>query len=152
MDGYNRPCSWHYCHTCYLREHVDNIIYGEQMICPFCKEDIKDGAIKCRFCGSMLTIQQHCSQEQKQRQSDTESLQQIELSQSSSLWGWVLATIGTFIIPFIAVAAVVIGIMAIIRSRVGTGIGIIVTSILMATFSIGFWQAFWPAFYDSLNK
>jgi hypothetical protein len=25
------------------------------MICPFCKEEIKDGAIKCKHCGSMLT-------------------------------------------------------------------------------------------------
>lgn len=24
------------------------------MICPFCKEEIKDGAIKCKHCGSML--------------------------------------------------------------------------------------------------
>ena len=24
------------------------------MICPYCKEDIKDGAIKCKHCGSML--------------------------------------------------------------------------------------------------
>lgn len=24
------------------------------MECPFCKEDIKDGAIKCKHCGSML--------------------------------------------------------------------------------------------------
>ncbi len=25
------------------------------MICPFCQEEIKDGAIKCKHCGSMLT-------------------------------------------------------------------------------------------------
>lgn len=25
------------------------------MECPFCKEDIQDGAIKCKHCGSMLT-------------------------------------------------------------------------------------------------
>src|SRR6266568_1355784 len=24
------------------------------MICPYCKETILDGALKCRFCGSML--------------------------------------------------------------------------------------------------
>lgn len=24
------------------------------MLCPFCKEEIKDGAIKCKHCGSML--------------------------------------------------------------------------------------------------
>ncbi len=27
------------------------------MICPFCKEEIKDGAIKCKHCGSMLVSQ-----------------------------------------------------------------------------------------------
>lgn len=25
------------------------------MICPFCREEIQEGAIKCKHCGSMLT-------------------------------------------------------------------------------------------------
>lgn len=28
------------------------------MLCPFCKEEIADGAIKCKHCGSMLVQQQ----------------------------------------------------------------------------------------------
>lgn len=27
------------------------------MICPYCKETILDGALKCRFCGSMLNLE-----------------------------------------------------------------------------------------------
>jgi hypothetical protein len=27
---------------------------GDVMQCPFCKEEIKDGAIKCKHCGSIL--------------------------------------------------------------------------------------------------
>jgi TM2 domain-containing membrane protein YozV len=27
------------------------------MLCPYCKEEIAEGAVKCRHCGSMLVVQ-----------------------------------------------------------------------------------------------
>jgi heme A synthase len=35
------------------------------MQCPFCKEEIKDGAIKCKHCGSMLQSQQGIKKTEK---------------------------------------------------------------------------------------
>ena len=31
------------------------------MLCPLCKEEIKDGALKCKHCGSMLSTQDNIS-------------------------------------------------------------------------------------------
>jgi TIR domain len=57
-------------------------------------------------------------------------------------WGWITGTIGSILIPFLALVAIVLGILVIVRSegtRTGTGIAIIVVSILCGLFGVGFW-------------
>jgi lipopolysaccharide export LptBFGC system permease protein LptF len=58
-------------------------------------------------------------------------------------WGWILATVGSLIIPFLALLATVFGVLVITRSngnRTGTGVGIIVVSIFVGLFAFGFWS------------
>ena len=49
------------------------------MLCPLCKEEIKDGALKCKHCGSMLSTQDNISTstEGVERKENTMSERQV---------------------------------------------------------------------------
>ena len=58
--------------------------------------------------------------------------------------GWVMA--GTsFIIPLLALGSIIIGIVAITRDRVGHGVGMLVTGLLVGMSSWLFWIALMAA-------
>jgi hypothetical protein len=57
-------------------------------------------------------------------------------------WGWITGTIGSILIPFLALVGIVLGIVVIARSdgtRTGAGIGIIVVAIVCGLFGFAFW-------------
>lgn len=54
----------------------------ESMICPFCKEEIKDGAIKCKHCGSMLNTSVSQSLEDSKPDSPQDIINRLNISQS----------------------------------------------------------------------
>jgi hypothetical protein len=60
------------------------------------------------------------------------------------VWGWITATIGSLLIPFLTLVAIVLGIIVIARSdgtRTGAGIGIIVVAIVCGLVGFGFWAS-----------
>lgn len=120
------------------------------MICAFCKETIQDGAIKCRHCGSMLIA--HPVQESSQWSNVASNSGDTEIQKTTIIWGWILASFGAAIVPLLAIGAIVIGIKAITKGKASSGIGMIIVSALLASFSMStlgqeFWQGFWRGFF-----
>ena len=72
------------------------------MLCPFCKEEIRDGAIKCKHCGSMLNVD---ATDERRR---------------SPILGKVLMVIGGLIFSIFALV-VVLGIVNIFKGTVQPG-------------------------------
>jgi hypothetical protein len=139
------------------------------MLCPFCQEEIADGALKCKHCGSMLAQQQPPQQSapipqqqyapSPQQQYASQPQQQFSsvaatpegtwlwpgLSLGLSILSLVLVWLG-FLAFIIAAAALVLGIIGLRKQPLGRGMSItgIVISSVAAIFSI-FWALFWTA-------
>jgi len=87
--------------------------------CPFCAEEIRDEAIKCKNCGSML-------------QSDATSNVVVGKKSSTGLIvaGYICGFLALAIFPpALGIAGLVIGILNLTKGRTGHGIAQIVISI-----------------------
>lgn len=94
------------------------------MYCRACATEMHDSALACPKCGATV------------RPPDA------PLSSTLRKWGWVCS----FVFP---IGGVIIGIVALTKQAVGTGVAMILISITMISFWAAFWPAFWASFYGS---
>ena len=114
------------------------------MFCPKCGKENVDDAVACTGCGRSLG-------ELPANSYVTQNQEAQEIAKSTLTWGWVLATIGAFVMPFLALGGILIGIIALTRQKTSQGIGMIVASIFCGIAALSFWEEFWPAFEQALK-
>jgi len=85
------------------------------MLCPLCKEEIKDGALKCKHCGSMLSTQDNISTstEGVERKENTMSERQVIIVKEEKSMG-----LAYVLLIFLGM----LGIHRFYLGRIGTGV------------------------------
>ncbi len=123
------------------------------MYCSNCGTNLEANSKFCVRCGAQLTninqenVQYSVNQGQISSQVARTS---NDSSNKLSTWGWILATIGSFIMPLLALVGIVLGIILLSRNdNTGSAIGIIIVSIFVGIFSYYFWTGFWIGYYGA---
>ncbi len=110
----------------------------------------------CPSCGNQLDIREmnchYCGVAQGSIQSNMQQLGQPRTGNGLVITGWILATIGSALIPLLALGSIIIGITLMTRGRVGHGIGILLVSVVVAFFAFFFWIGFTDGFAKEMKK
>ncbi len=116
----------------------------ETKACPLCGEDVALLAKKCKHCGEILDPTLRELQEVKRDikaatmgAPASATLESPQAAKSLTIWGWVSAVV----FPF---AGIVLGVINIVKGRIGHGVGQIIVSLIMFSF--------WPAFIEGFEK
>lgn len=105
------------------------------MQCPFCKEEIQEGALKCKHCGSMLAPAQSTTQQKEAVQDvPTNKAETIAFPITSMVLG-IIAVLGSLSISrfdtdallgvaVLSLAGLILGIVCVKKQKRGKGMAI----------------------------